>query len=855
MPRPSDPTADHEAKLADLVEDVAQRLERGETVDLSDYVATHPDQISDLEQLLPSLEALALIGGDEGEQTDAASGLANEVPDQLGDFRIVREIGRGGMGVVYEAEQVSLERRVALKVLPLAGVLDRRQIRRFKIEARAAAALDHPHVVPVYAVGSCRAVHYYAMQYVDGETLADVIEQLRSHEAAQGSSHSAQSRDVAPDANAAGAKRQFAADALEAASGKGFFYGAATLIAQMADALHHAHEQGVIHRDVKPGNALVNRRGNLMVADFGLARLESEAGATMSGDLLGTIRYMSPEQALGNADVDRRTDVYSLGATLYELLTLRPVFSGANRQEIFRQIAFDEPQRPTQVRADVPRDLEVIALKALQKDAVDRYANAGEMLQDLRRYLTDQPILAKPPTIPDILARWTRRHHRAVGSAAVAMLFLVVGLTIAALLINDARKKESAAREKTDFVASGLADELYAANMRIAYELWEKAWSDDVREVLQRQMPSFGESDRRDFGWHLLNTLAQKPRGWIVGRRPSSINEAAVFPDGNRIASVEEDGVLCIWDAQQRKLLKSIELADEGLHAVAISPDGSRVAAASKQLFLCTLGQGDPVAQIASSEATIESLAFTADGKAILYGARYQGVGLVGLDGTHLQTVGSKARLYSIDAWRERGEIVTLNRRSDRRQTGVVELWTDDLRDRKGTLDASSSVVSDANLTVARFSPCGRFVAAGEFYKGRIHLFGLKDFSLVASLPPQRAPLLDLAYSPGGDAVATGSEDGTVRTWSIQTTDQGSRRLAAAPISIRAHAGRVHCVRFLNGNRLLSCGQDGELKCWNLPPRGNPRSVGPVDSAVRRLEFSSQWRFAADGVRKVGCSF
>jgi len=313
-----------------------------------------------------------------------------DMPDQLGDFRIVREIGRGGMGVVYEAQQVSLKRRVALKVLPFAAVLDPRQLQRFQNEAQTAACLHHTNIVPVHAVGSERGVHFYAMQYIDGLSLAQVIEDLRL----QLLPKSAQSRALRPGQPATqawqapvpqspiGNRQPASTPTLPVAalstqrsiSTREFFQSVARLGIAAAEGLDHAHQQGILHRDIKPANLLLDVRGNLWITDFGLARFQSETRLSMTGDLIGTLRYMSPEQALAKrVVVDHRTDIYSLGVTLYELLTLEPAYSGSDRQELLRQIAFEEPRSLRRLNKSIPAALEMIVLKAMEKNAAERY--------------------------------------------------------------------------------------------------------------------------------------------------------------------------------------------------------------------------------------------------------------------------------------------------------------------------------------------------------------------------------------------------------------------------------------------------------------------------------------------------
>jgi serine/threonine protein kinase/tetratricopeptide (TPR) repeat protein len=428
--------------LADLVDQYTARLQAGEAVDVESFARAHPAHSAELRRLLPALQALADLESSARPAADPAPPApASPDPGILGDFRILREVGRGGMGIVYEAEQLSLRRRVALKVLPFAAALDARQLQRFQTEARAAAHLHHTNIVPVYAVGCDRGVHYYAMQFIDGRTLAEAIDELRSfNEPTTG----AEARSPQP-VPGAGAPATAAAGALtteRSARTPGYFRAVAQLGVQAAEALEHAHEQGIVHRDVKPANLLVDARGHLWVADFGLARCQSEAGLTATGDLVGTLRYMSPEQALAQRVViDHRTDIYSLGATLYELLTLRHIFTGEDRQELLRQIAFEEPRAPRRLDRAIPVELETIVLKAAAKSPADRYQTAQELADDLRRFLEDRPIHARRPTLGQRLGRWARRHRQLVGAATVALVLAVIGLGVSNLLIWQERDR------------------------------------------------------------------------------------------------------------------------------------------------------------------------------------------------------------------------------------------------------------------------------------------------------------------------------------------------------------------------------------------------------------------------------
>jgi tetratricopeptide (TPR) repeat protein len=458
-PAPLAPAASSaDRALGLLVEELTAKLQAGEPVDVQAYVEGHPEHAERLRQLLPALRLLGDLG--RSAATGMSAGIPPaEVPQDLvgtlGDYRILREVGRGGMGVVYQAEQISLGRRVALKVLPFAATLDPKQLQRFHNEAKTAAGLHHTNIVPVYFAGSERGVHFYAMQYIDGPTLAAVIRDLRRQaglDPAEAGASPGSGPSVAEELLSCRAAAEAAADPQPTTAylaspppaapagettppaaaapttgrsvrGPAFFRTAARLGVQAAEALEHAHQLGVVHRDVKPANLLVDGRGHLWVTDFGLAYCQSQAGLTLTGDLVGTLRYMSPEQALAKrVVVDHRTDVYSLGATLYELLTLEPAFPGSDRQELLRQIAFEEPVRPRRLDRKVPVELETIVLKALEKSPADRYGTAQELADDLGRFLKDEPIRAKRPSLVLRARKWARRHKPEVVALAAGLL-------------------------------------------------------------------------------------------------------------------------------------------------------------------------------------------------------------------------------------------------------------------------------------------------------------------------------------------------------------------------------------------------------------------------------------------------
>ena len=396
------------------LEEYLEGLSTGCPLSRVDFLARHPEIADSLGQCLSGLEFIHAAGAQLAGLQPASSLQTGDLVSPstlLGEYRILREVGRGGMGVVYEAEQVSLGRRVALKVLPFAAAIDPKQRQRFQIEAQAAAQLHHPHIVPIFSVGCDHGIHYYAMQFVEGRSLGAILHELRPTSndlRTESAKHSAIQRD------------------------RTHFRDVARLGAEAAEALDHAHGLGILHRDIKPANLLIDQDGALWITDFGLARFRGDLSLTNTGDMVGTLRYMSPEQALARRGVvDQRTDIYSLGATLYELLTLQPAFNGRDHQELLRQIALDEPASPRRIKLSVPRDLETIVLKAMAKDPSSRYTTAQELSADLKRFLDGRPILAHRPGVVEQSLRWAMRHRELVATTAAILLIALIVCTAA----------------------------------------------------------------------------------------------------------------------------------------------------------------------------------------------------------------------------------------------------------------------------------------------------------------------------------------------------------------------------------------------------------------------------------------
>jgi serine/threonine protein kinase len=566
-------------RLMEAVQEYHRRLEAGERPQRQELLGRYADIARPLAECLDGLDLLHNVPLSAG-RAGAAPPARQELPSEpLGDFRIVRELGRGGMGIVYEAVQMSLGRRVALKVLPFAATLDAKHLQRFHNEATAAAQLHHTNIVPVYYVGCERGVNFYAMQLIDGLSLATVIEQvrLRAHQPeSRRDSPSARllpRTQVDPPSTAAPVPDAQAKESLASTLGSKrsqgetvsrfslalstqrsdkhaeYFRAAARLMLQAAEALEHAHEGGIVHRDIKPANLLVDGQGRLWVTDFGVAQFHAQPGITQTGDLIGTLRYMSPEQASGQRVLlDHRTDVYALGATLYELATLEPIFPGQNRAELLHQILHDEPRLPRAVDPTVPVELETIILKAVSKSPAERYDTARAFAADLQRYLDDKPILARRPTLIERARKWSRRHPAVLATAVVLLILSTAGLLISNWLI---------AREQGRTQAALKNEKQRAAEARRALDL--------LVAVSEEQLADYPhlQSVRR----RLLETALTYYQDFIDAHGGDPAAQAELEAEKKRVRSILDElatlqGIHLIALATDPDVHKDLKLAD-----------------------------------------------------------------------------------------------------------------------------------------------------------------------------------------------------------------------------------------------------------------------------------------------------
>jgi serine/threonine protein kinase/WD40 repeat protein/Tfp pilus assembly protein PilF len=485
------PTSSDERNPVELLaEDFMARKRKGEKPTLSEYTSQHPELAEDIRELFPALLMMEDLGDSSLAATGPQETAATATLSHLGDYRILREVGRGGMGVVYEAEQESLGRRVALKVLPPHILNDSQQVRRFEGEARAAAKLHHTNIVPVFGVGSDQGMHYYVMQFIQGLGLDEVLEELKQLRKTSGEVRIRKTdrRDepggspvieiaqslvtdafaptmpqAQPRSSDSAVTRLPGGSALSTVSESDARYcrSVARIGVQVAEALDYAHSQGILHRDIKPSNLLLDVRGAVWVTDFGLAKVagpgcqNGKGDITHTGDIVGTIRYMAPERFTGMSDA--RADVYGLGVTLYELLTLRPAFTERDRAKLIQQVLHDEPPPMRKLNPVVPRDLETIIHKAISKESAQRYGSARELAEDLQRFIEDRPIRARRVGPRERIWRWCRRNP-AVAALLSGLLF---ALSAVAVVSTGAALKLKYERDRTIEAERDKSIELY----------------------------------------------------------------------------------------------------------------------------------------------------------------------------------------------------------------------------------------------------------------------------------------------------------------------------------------------------------------------------------------------------------
>jgi WD40 repeat protein/predicted Ser/Thr protein kinase len=634
-----------------------------------EFLSRYPEIAGEIEKLFAN-ETIVLPG------PPVTTSL--EVGRIFGDYEIRGEIGRGGMGVVYRAWQRTLGRLVALKLILSGGFASDVERQRFRREAQAAASLDHPNIVPVYEVGEEEGLPFLAMKLIEGKSLADGRLQAEREPRA-----------------------------------------AAEVVEKVALALVHAHERGIIHRDVKPENILLGHDGVPYIMDFGLARIGgASADLTRTGSVLGTLCYMAPEQARGNTTLDCRVDVYGLGAVLYHALVGHPPFQGTAPADLLGEVLEREPVSPSACIPGLPRDLVTICMRCLEKDPSHRYPTAQALADDLRRFIEDRPIQARRPSTAERMAKWGRRHRKAVLSAVCVGMAALIGLGASTLLLSRAYRREASERATATNERDAARYNLYLADMRVAQRDWEAGQLGRMHQTLEHHLPEEGEKDLRGWEWYYLLSLCHQEYRWLQAPgRPESISWS---PDGGRVASIEGPA-LRIWDVQKGK--EALMVRDPSLLTLAWSPDGERIAAVSAKngVKLLDAGTGKCLFKVScgfSSRERIPHIAWSpaADRLAVTAGG-----------GVKVLDANSGEELMSI---------------------------------------------RHANFILkGAWSPDGRWLATGETF-GRVKICDARTGIARASWQAHPLDLFDLAWSPESDRIATVSYQDGLKIWEAMSGSQ-----------------------------------------------------------------------------------
>jgi serine/threonine protein kinase/WD40 repeat protein len=808
-----------------VVESYLQRYRRGECPSLTEYAERYPELADRIRETFPALAMIEELGPVGAPPQSVGPKDATGPPGRLGDYRLLRVVGRGGMGIVYEAMQESLGRHVALKLLPSSLADQPLYMERFQREARAAARLHHTNIVPVFGVGQENGSCYYAMQFIHGQGLDLVLQDVKR---LRGPMVSGQDQAVAkalPEQSIARSLHtghfvlQNAEDPATSAPTSGpatkstisgepearYFRSIARLGLQAAEALAHAHDQGVLHRDIKPSNLLLDVHGTLWVTDFGLAKADDSADLTRTGDIVGTVRYMAPERFKGKADA--RSDVYALAVTLYEMLALQPPFSGRDQADLIGQITEATPAPLPSVAPAIPRDLETIVAKAMARDPDLRYATATSLADDLRAFLENRPIRARRATVLDQFRRWCRRNPAVAGlSAGLAamVLLLCAGSIVAALRLGRAAGQAQKAERDTK-------EQLY-------HSLFVQAHANRTSQRPGQRLDS-------------LKALAQAARlGQTIGRGPQDL------------IKLRSEAIACLAlpDAQ---IEHEWEGSPPGTTGLAFDAHGQRYAWGSPdgRVHIRRLADHSELLDLPMLPAEVLSRwtlqRFSADGRFLAIWYEQWG------------------RLHPLEIWELKpGVSRPLVALAD--ATGEAEFSPDGQTFAVGLPDQSVGVFDLASgrevrrlttgLTAFRlaFHPDGHKLAVAGITQARVQVHDLESGRVLYTLSHPKG-VQALAWHPEGRLLASGCDDRRIYLWELRGCGMADHQselvgtqpepaIPQAPHVLEGHTWEVRHLAFNGtGNWLASFGFDMTLRLWDVATR---RQLWHVEN-VRVLGF------------------
>ena len=790
------PVAQHALFEELLGLELEQQLKRGEAITREAWLSRFPDHSVVIDRVLKELRGeKPAVGSPKSEQNPFFVSRPNENAHRfpsIPGYRIERQLGRGSMGVVYLAQQERLKRLVAVKVvaagfdLPQAAAIVR-------AEAAVIARLKHPNIVQVYEIGEDDGEPFLAIEYVDGESLRERL-----------------LKDTLP-------QRQ-----------------AIELIEQLARAIHHAHTNGVVHRDLKPANILLLDSGPHLVpkiSDFGLAKvLDAMNDQTRTGMVLGTPKYMAPEQAEGRtSEIGPATDVYALGAILFELLVGRAPFENSSSLKLMQSISLQEVRFPLTAHQSVSADLQAICLKCLEKDPNRRYASALELADDIRRYLNDFPVVARRPTRVDLISKFIRRNPALSASIAIAFATLIaasIGIGTFAIRESQAReqaellaKKESEARSSVEALRVNERRNVYWANLHLAQKAWRGNRLDHMRQHLEHVSPDgTDEDDLRGFEWHYLWRLSD-PKSLILADHFDE-SRVSFSPDGRHLASPNKQGEIRMFDSVSGEIVFSLP-GHEGVRDVVFSTDGKKLAACGGdfKVHVWDLDTREKLHVLEGHSHIIRTIAFSPDGRQLVSGDETEKIVAWNVKSGTTEWQLDRAHVMDID-YDPKGEQIAVG-------CGFGGLLIVSATDGqiKQQIDAHTRWLSGV-----AFSPDGQQVAtSSEDHSTKIWtLSNPQDPIELRSTDV----LTSVAFSADGQTIGTSSHDGTARLWDATT--------GRPIVDLVGHSNWVHGVAFSKDGLVASASADRTVRIWKPNLDWEVRTLATMTSKVNGLCFTPE---------------